>query len=161
METRPAVGVSRQEWHDIVHRLSRERDPTVEQLALLAQAHWWLCDIPEATRLEELLHERHLTDGQPVDAADAGLRVSLMWGTRGNVALAKAWLERACRVLDDQPRCRVHGYADYLRSMVELDLDEDHTGAAAAAERLQQLGREERDHQPTRAPKGPTRKPPK
>lgn len=145
METRPAVGVSRQEWRDIVHRLSRERDPTIEQLALLAQAHWWLCDIPEATRLEELLHERHLTDGQPVDAADAGLRVSLMWGTRGNVALAKAWLERACRVLDDQPRCRVHGYADYLRSMVELDLDEDHTGAAAAAERLQQLAREERD----------------
>lgn len=143
--TEPAVGVSLPQWRNIVSRLAPEPDLTTDEVALLAEARWWLCDILEATRLQELLHERHLAEGRPVDAADAGLRVSLMWGTRGNVALAKAWLERASRLLVDQPTCVVHGYAEYLRGVVDLDLDEDVTGADATADRVRQLGQELRD----------------
>jgi len=145
VERATTPGASRQRWHNIVSRLAREPDLTADELALLAEARWWLCDIPEATRLEELLHERHVAHGRPVDAAHAALRVSLMWGTRGDLALSKAWLERASRLLVDQPTCLVHGYAEYLRGMSELDLDEDVTGAGARADRVRQLGRQMRD----------------
>jgi DNA-binding NarL/FixJ family response regulator len=142
VETAPAAGVSRQRWRDVVSRLAREPELSADELALLAEASWWLCDIPEATRLLELLHERHLVEGRPVNAAHAGLRVSLVWGTRGNGALAKAWLERASRLLVDQPTCVVHGYAEYLRGVIDLDLGEDVTGVVARADRVRQLGRE-------------------
>lgn len=142
MESAPSAGASQQQWRHVVARLAREPDLTADELALLAEAHWWLCDIAEATRLLELVHERHLAEGRLVEAALAGLRVSLVWGTRGNVALAKAWLERASRLLVDQPMCVAHGYAEYLRGTVDLDLDEDVPGAAARADRVRRLGRE-------------------
>lgn len=127
-------------WRDVVARLDAVEDPTVEELTHLAEARWWLGDVADALHLEERLHERLLADGCPAEAALRGLRIALIWGTRGDLALTQAWLGRASRILEDLPPCVVHGYADYLAATFALEMGgEDPRGAAEAAERLRAL----------------------
>lgn len=146
MERAPA-SVSRADedtdWRATVDRLG----PDPEQLDsgdldVLARAHWWLGDIPQATRVGELAFERLLADGRVPEAADRALRICLLWGTRGDLTLAAAWLSRAQRLIRDLPRSVIHGYAVYLEASAELDMDGDPSAAAAAAARVQQLGDE-------------------
>lgn len=122
-----------------------QTDLTADELAVLAEAAWWACDIPEAIRLQEQLYERRVDADEPVEAASVAIRVCLMWATRGHLPFAMAWQERAARLLRDQPLCRVHGYLAYMQGAVDLDVEEDLVGAESAADELDELARKFRD----------------
>ena len=124
---------------------AREGDLSVDDLELLARAHWWLGDVPESTRVEELVHHRHVATGDLAESAESALRISAQWGTRGDMALFAAWLATARRLLAGQPRGRLHGYADYLGAFVDLDFAGDVEGAAATADELRRLADGEHD----------------
>lgn len=126
-------------WREVIDRLDGEDDLALEDLALLARAHWWLGDIPAATRTEERLHDLHLAAGHHVEAALVALHLGLMWGTRGDMGLGRAWMERGDRLLRGQPTCVAHGYAEYLGAALVLDVDGDSLAAVEAAERVGDL----------------------
>lgn len=146
MEPAPASASRTDEetdWRATVTSLGADPEHLdTEELDLLARAHWWLGDIPEATRVGELAFERLQAEGRSAEAADRALRICLLWGTRGDLTLAAAWLSRAQRLLRDLPRSVVHGYALYLEAAAELDMDGDPSSAAAAAAQVQDLGDE-------------------
>lgn len=139
------AGATQRDWRDVVSRLAPQAELTTGELALLAEARWWLCDMPEATRLEEHLYERLREEGRPVEAAFVALRVCLMWALRGDLTLSEAWLGRAGRLLEGQPVGVVHGYAVYLVATGALDVGDDVTAATAAATRLHRMAEELQD----------------
>ncbi|MGH3360866.1 MAG: hypothetical protein ACRDOM_00275, partial [Nocardioides sp.] len=120
---------------------SRAEDVSTEELDRLARDHWWRGEVPEAVRLDELVHHRLVAAGRVVEGAERALRVSLQWGTRGDITLAMAWLSRADRLLRDQPVCVVHGYAEYARAAADLDFVGEPTAATDAAKELAALAR--------------------
>lgn len=134
------------DWRRVVEELAvREDDLSTDDLELLARGHWWLGDVPESSRVEEVAHHRHLADGNVEAAVESALRLCEEWGTRGDLALAMAWLSTARRLLGDLPRGRLHGYLDYLLAFVDLDLEGDIEGAAATSVGLRALAAAEGD----------------
>lgn len=136
---------TRPDWAATVARLSGRDDLTLTELEELVRAHWWLRQIDECTRLEQVLHERLLAEGRVTEAAEHALRIALQWVVRGALTPATAWLGKAHRLLADQPPSVVHGYADYLSATADLDLDGDPTAAVEVADRLWSMSREHGD----------------
>ncbi|MEO5661940.1 MAG: hypothetical protein ABIR39_01535 [Nocardioides sp.] len=135
-----------EDWHGVVEEMSaREGDLSADELDVLARAHWWVGNVPESTRVEELAHHRHVAAGDLAAAAESALRVSEQWGTRGDVALFTAWLGTARRLLAQQPRGRIHGYADFLGAFVDLNFEGDTERAAATACDLRSLAADQHD----------------
>lgn len=135
-----------EDWRGVVEEMSaREGDLSADELDVLARAHWWVGNVPESTRVEELAHHRHVAAGDVAAAAESALRVSEQWGTRGDVALFTAWLGTARRLLAQLPRGRIHGYADYLGAFVDLDFEGDSERAAATACDLRSLAADQHD----------------
>lgn len=135
-----------EDWRGVVDEMTaREGDLSADEFELLARAHWWLGDVPSSSRVEELAHRRHLAEGDVAAAAESALRLCEVWGTRGDMALATAWLSTARRLLGGLPRGRLHGYLDYLVAFVDLDFEGDVEGAAATSVELRKLAAEEDD----------------
>lgn len=126
-------------WREVVARLGEAEEPGADDLARLAEAHWWLGDVTSALRVEEGLHERLVAEDRPADAALHALRIALLHATRGDITLAQAWLGRATRILSDLPECVVHGYATYLLAGFELEIDDDPRPGLVAARRLEAM----------------------
>lgn len=131
--------LAQRDWAATVARLGpREPELSLVELDELVRAHWWLCEVADSIRLEEQLHERLLADGQVTAAAERALRIALQWVIRADLTLATTWLNRASRLLRDQPRTAVHEYADYLRATSDLDLERDPATAVEAAARMRE-----------------------
>jgi DNA-binding CsgD family transcriptional regulator len=129
-------------WRAVVQRLGDEPEQlTTDELARLADAHWWLSDIPASIRVDEILHRRLVAEGRPADAAGRALRLCLEWGTRGDITLAGAWLSTAQRLLRDQPTCVQHGYVAYTVASTDLDFRDEPATAAATAVELAEMAR--------------------
>jgi len=111
-------------------------------LEALAGSAWWLGQVPESLAASEELFHLLAADGSQARAAMTAIELSLRWGTRGDVAVASGWLNRARRMLDgreDQPE---HGYLLYLEASMSLDFSgADPAGAAAAAAAVDVLSR--------------------
>ncbi|MDQ4055078.1 MAG: helix-turn-helix transcriptional regulator [Actinomycetota bacterium] len=110
-----------------------------DDLALLADAAWWLGRISECLTITEELHRRYLVDGKVERAALQALDLGGVWMMRGEYTLASGWLGRARRLLEGQPRGRGHGllsYIDACGAVEEGRFDE----ARSAARDLRQLG---------------------
>ena len=73
----------------------------------------------------EDVFQRLAATGDLERAAETALRLTLAWGTRGDISVATAWMSRAQRLLADLPRCRVHGIELYLRGAFDMDLSGD------------------------------------
>jgi len=132
-------------WRDQVSRLEAREHLTSDELAGLVRAHWWLGEVTACLERGEQLFERLVDEGRPGEAADTGLRLALVWATRGDVPIALGWLSRSERLLERLPRGPVHGVATYLRVTTQLELEADPTEATAAADELDALAREHRE----------------
>lgn len=74
-------------------------------LEALADSAWWLGDMAAALADSEELYRRLAESGDRAGAAMAAIELSLRWGTRGDLALASGWLNRARRTLLGPRRC--------------------------------------------------------
>jgi hypothetical protein len=64
-------------WRAVVQRLGDEPEQlTTDELARLADAHWWLSDIPASIRVDEILHRRLVAEGRPRTASVPGVGYS-------------------------------------------------------------------------------------
>jgi DNA-binding CsgD family transcriptional regulator len=114
-------------------------DLELRVLDALAEAMWWLGNIPESLSVAEELYRGLAGSGDHPAAAMKAIILSLQWGSRGDLMVASGWLNRARRLLQDLPEGPEHGYLLYLESAMSLDLEEDPGPAWAAAARLDAL----------------------
>ena len=114
-------------------------DLELRDLDALAEAMWWLGNIPESLSVAEELYRGLAGSGDHPAAAMKAIILSLQWGSRGDLMVASGWLNRARRLLQDLPEGPEHGYLLYLESAMSLDLEEDPGPARAAAARLDAL----------------------
>lgn len=113
----------------------------LQDLDALADAMWWLGNIPESQSVAEELYRGLAAGGDRPAAAMKAIALSLQWGMRGDYVVASGWLNRARRLLQDLPERAEHGYLLYLESAMSLDLEEDPGPAQTAAAKLDSLAR--------------------
>ncbi len=127
----------RRQWRAVVDALDGRTDRlSAAELALLAEAVWWLGDAPRSMTVSEQAFQRLSADGDLQAAADRALRLTMDWAIRGDLQVATAWLARARRLLQGLPRCVVHGYLTYLDASFDMDVTGDPSTAAVAAEEV-------------------------
>lgn len=112
------------------------------ELEVLAESGWWLGNVPESLALSEDLYRRLNRTGQVEAAARKAIDLSLQWGTRGDIAMASGWMNRARRLLRNTPDTVEYGHLLYLESSMTLDLEEDPGPARDASEALDRLSRQ-------------------
>ena len=138
---------ARRDWRTAYDTLNPERDHlSIPDLELLAQAAWWLGDGPGAMDLGEGLFHR-LREEDVEAAAMVALRLSLMWGSRGDLQVSTAWLGRARRLLDGRPRGRVHGFLGYVANALDLAMERDPAGPTREAEEMAAYAVEHEDEE--------------
>lgn len=117
---------------------------TTPDLEALSSSSWWLGNVAAALTEAEELFRRFTGAGNRAGAARTALELALRWGTRGDLALASGWLNRArreLRGLEDQP---VYGYLLYLEASMAMDFELERApgdGAGAAVAELEALSR--------------------
>ena len=114
-------------------------DLELRDLDALAEAMWWLGNIPESLSVAEELYRGLAGAGDRPAAAMKAIILSLQWGSRGDLVVASGWINRARRLLQDLPEGPEHGYLLYLESAMSLDLEEGPGPAQAAAAKLDAL----------------------
>jgi hypothetical protein len=73
------------------------------------------------------------------------INLALRWGTRGDLALASGWLNRARRNLEGLEDIPAYGYLLYVEASMSLDFDGDAAPVASASAALVELSRSHRD----------------
>ena len=106
---------ARRDWRAVYDDLAVVRaELGPDDLALFGEASWWLGETAQSMAVAEDVFQRLAATGDLERAAETALRLTLAWGTRGDISVATAWMSRAQRLLADLPRCRVHGIELYL-----------------------------------------------
>jgi ATP/maltotriose-dependent transcriptional regulator MalT len=111
-----------------------------DDLYALANCGWWLGDLDEALPLQEEAYRCYLAADRPAAAAFAAIDLGYTLAIRGDEAQASGWLQRAVRLLEDQPECVEHGYLAYVEFEEAFDASDLDTALDAAA-RVRALGR--------------------
>lgn len=110
-------------------------------LEILSRSVWWLGDVQGSMSLSEQIFHRLDDDHQVQAAARTALTLSMQWGIRGNLAVASAWLNRAHRLLENQPEVPEHGYLIYLEANDAMNMEGDPVPALAASVALKAMTR--------------------
>ena len=137
----------RHDWADARDRFGAARaagELAAADLEALADAAWWLGDLPEASAVLEEAYRRRLDDGRPRQAAMAAIGIAVNHFLGGDEVVGAGWLGRAQRLLRDQPEQAEHGYLLYLELEGALDGGDD-DAVAAMAGRVRDIGRRHRD----------------
>lgn len=133
----------RRDWRAAYDALAADRaELDTDDLALLADAAWWLGNAPMSMEISEEIYQRLRAAGDDEQAADRALRLALAWYARGDLQVGEAWSARARRLLGVLPASPLHGYLIYLEASGDLDLTGDPEPAAEAAAELRRIADE-------------------
>jgi len=100
---------------------------SADDLSALGDSAWWIGDIDEAMAAYEGAYRLSLQGRQPRRAAVNALGLAVALFLRGEIELGSGWMNRAQRLLRDEPEAAEHGYLLYLDTEIafeEGDLDE-------------------------------------
>jgi DNA-binding NarL/FixJ family response regulator len=119
--------------------LREQVDLDADDLAMLADAAWWLGRTNECLALFEEAYRLHLHGAQMPRAARLALDIGFLCFLRGDHTVGSGWLSRARRLLVDEPQGPVHGM------LASLEIDEavaagDYERALARAREVRALG---------------------
>jgi ATP/maltotriose-dependent transcriptional regulator MalT len=134
--------------YDVVAELLGTADPEalpLDDLAILADALWWLGRVPEVLSLTEVLHRRYLEEGRDDKAAFHALDLAGLLFMSGRTGPAMGWLNRGRRLLEERPLCAAHGVLAYVEATQALGvqrLDEALDRARVLADVGRELGDE-------------------
>ncbi|MEK6207036.1 MAG: adenylate/guanylate cyclase domain-containing protein [Chloroflexota bacterium] len=113
-------------WDDafaILKRIDATTGLDAKGLEALAEASWWTAQPAENLAARERSYNAFLAAGDKPGAAQAALWLVRDYGTRGAVALAQAWLERAEKLVAGDEDSVAFGYVLFIRSFVGLTPD--------------------------------------
>jgi class 3 adenylate cyclase len=106
-------------------------------LERLGEAAWWSAHPQESVDAFERAHAAYVAEGNPRRAAFVALRLADAYLDRHEAALANGWLQRAIRLLQDQPDSAEQGYLELelvRQSAIRGALDEAMGHATRALE---------------------------
>ena len=83
-----------------------------EDLERLAQAAWWSAHPSESIEAFERAFVSFSGEGRGRDAARVGLRLAIEHADRQESAVSNGWLQRATRLLADEPECSEQGWLE-------------------------------------------------
>ncbi len=136
--------LARGKWDEALDWFGRdENDP--EALEGIGVAQWWLDDADATLAARERAYRLFRTAGDRVGAARVASSLawdSLLFG--GRPAVARGWLERAARLLADEPLCPEHAWLAVREAEVALNAGTPEV-ARAAAERAIAIGEQTGD----------------
>jgi DNA-binding CsgD family transcriptional regulator/tetratricopeptide (TPR) repeat protein len=95
--------------HDLLVGPASLPEASVEVLDLHSDALWWLGRVDECIALRERAHALLDVQGDRVGAARMAMLLSDNNVFRGHPAIASGWLQRARRLLQEEPACLQHG----------------------------------------------------
>lgn len=133
--------LSRGRWDEALECFhGGENNPTA--LEGIGVAQWWLDDADATLDARERAYRLFRAAGDGVGAARVASALawdSLLFG--GRPAVARGWLERAARLLADEPMCSEHAWLAVREAEVALNAGEPEV-ARAAAQRAIAIGKE-------------------
>jgi class 3 adenylate cyclase len=105
----------------------------------LAEAGWWSAHPSESLEAFERAYTTYLSEGNRRRAAYVALRLGHEHADRMELALWNGWLQRAIRLMSDEPDCVEQGYLEL--SLLRSRLDRGELEAATEhARRAQEIG---------------------
>lgn len=120
--------------------LAREHgELSTNDLSLLANALWWMGEVPTSLAMSEEVYHRYRAEGDDLLAARKALDLGLRWLVRGDLVITSGWANRARKLLASMPDCPERGYLIYLDACVALDYA-DLGPTRVAADTLQAMG---------------------
>ena len=121
-----------------------EQGLSSDDLERLAQAAWWSAHPNESIDAFERAFASFSAEGRARDAARVGLRLALEHADRQESAVSNGWLQRASRLLADEPECSERGWLELclVRSSFERGEFEEAERHAVA---VQEIGARLRD----------------
>ena len=111
-------------WQDAYEGLVSLRDRqdlSGEDWQRLGEAAWWSARPDESIEAFERAFAAYSSEGNPRRAAAVAMRLAHEHADRMELALWNAWLQRAARLLADQPECVERGYLEM--SLVRSSFD--------------------------------------
>jgi class 3 adenylate cyclase len=124
-------------WQEAFEAFSAAADLSGEDLQRLGEAAWWSGHPTESLEAFGRAFAAFEAEGNPRAAARVALRLALEHADRGEAAVWQGWLQRAVRLLADEPDCVEQGYLELVlvRSSSERgDMEEAMRHAVAAHE---------------------------
>jgi tetratricopeptide (TPR) repeat protein len=128
--------------HDGFLAARQEASLDADDLNALAEASWWLGLMDESLTTREEAYGRYLEASDNRRAAMRAFEIAYAYFLRGNENVGGGWVNRAQRLLDDQPDCPEQGYLLYFT--VETSLGGGAETMAKARE-VQGFGRRHAD----------------
>ena len=132
-----------QEAYEALASVADREDLSAEDLERLAEAAWWSAHPTESIEAFERAYAAFSTAGEPRRAAGVALRLAMEYADRLDSALWNGWLQRASRLLADQPESFEQGWLELclVRASFERgEMEEGERHAIAAHEIGTRLG---------------------
>ena len=131
------------EAYEALASVADREDLSAEDLERLAEAAWWSAHPTESIEAFERAYAAFTADGEPRHAARVALRLAMEYADRLDSALWNGWLQRAARLLADQPESFEQGWLELclVRASFERgEMEEGERHAIAAHEIGTRLG---------------------
>ncbi|MDQ6713757.1 MAG: hypothetical protein M3Z28_11310, partial [Candidatus Dormibacteraeota bacterium] len=135
--------VRRHAWRDAFDLLlaaDQAGGLNADDLEALAYAAWWSGHAVECISARERAYPLHLEAGHPRRAALLALALAKGQFEQHSSAVGKAWLNRAERLLRDEPSCVEHGHLARLQTVIALEADGDYERALELAAKTLDIG---------------------
>jgi DNA-binding NarL/FixJ family response regulator len=114
-----------------------------DDLNALAEAAWWLGLIDESLAAREDAYGKYLESSENRRAAMRAVDIAYAHFLRGSGLVGSGWVNRAQRLVDDEPDCPEQGFLLYLAVETSLDGGEE---TLAKARKVQEFGRRHVEH---------------
>ncbi|MGA9160990.1 MAG: adenylate/guanylate cyclase domain-containing protein [Actinomycetota bacterium] len=132
-----------QEAYEALASIADRGGLSAEDLERLAEAAWWSAHPTESIEAFERAYAAFSAAGEPRRAAGVALRLAMEYADRLDSALWNGWLQRASRLLADQPESFEQGWLELclVRASFERgEMEEGERHAIAAHEIGTRLG---------------------
>jgi DNA-binding NarL/FixJ family response regulator len=113
-----------------------------DDLNSLAEAAWWLGLMDESLAAREAAYERYLEKSDNRRAAMRAFDIAYAYFLRGDETVGGGWINRAQRLVENEPDCAEQGYLLYFTVETSLDGGEE---TMAKARAVQAVGRRHAD----------------
>jgi tetratricopeptide (TPR) repeat protein len=101
-----------QDAYDLFVSQRERQELSAEDWERLGEAAWWSAHPDESLDAFERAFSAHTAAGNPRRAAYIAMRLAIEHADRLDTALSSGWLQRAIRLLADEPDCVEKGYLE-------------------------------------------------
>jgi tetratricopeptide (TPR) repeat protein len=133
----------RKQWseaYELLKQADAENELGASDLELFAVAALWAGEFKDVLLVMERAYAALLQEGEKARAAYIAVELAHHYSGQLQQAVAKGWMSRAKRLLDEEPEGAAHGYWALQESLFTLG-KHDFDGAIALAKQAEEIGK--------------------